>query len=58
MDSSEKGMNPVAMTNINPQKAYWQSQGSNQRPPVSSSVNIPTEQITRGVATDSTEHAL
>ena len=28
MDSGEKGMNPVAMTN--PQKGYWLSQGSNQ----------------------------
>ena len=34
MDGGEKGMNPVAMTNINPRKEYWSSRGSNQRPPV------------------------
>ena len=30
-DSGERGMNPVAMTIINPQKEYWTSRGSNQR---------------------------
>ena len=33
-DSGERGMNPVAMTIINPRKEYWPSRGSNQRPPV------------------------
>ena len=33
-DSGEKGMNPVAMTIIIPQKEYWLSRGLNQRPPV------------------------
>ena len=35
-DSGEREMNPVAMTIINPRKEYWQSRGSNQRPPVRS----------------------
>ena len=34
MDSGERGMNPVAMTIINPRTEYWPSRGSNQRPPV------------------------
>ena len=42
-DSSERGMNPVAMTIINPRKEYWPSQGSNQRPPVLNSQTLPTE---------------
>ena len=33
-DSSERGMNSVAMTIINPRKGYWPSQGLNQRPSV------------------------
>ena len=33
-DSGERGMNPVAMTTINPQKEYWPTRGSNQGPPV------------------------
>ena len=33
MDSGDRGMNPVTMTIINPQKEYWLSRGSNQRPP-------------------------
>ena len=33
MDSSERGMDPVAMIIINPQKEYWSSLGSNQRLP-------------------------
>ena len=37
-DSGDTGMNPVAMTIINPRKEYWQSRGSNQRPPVLKSV--------------------
>ena len=32
MDSGERGMNPVAMTIIDPQKEYWPSQGLNQQP--------------------------
>ena len=32
-ESGERGMNPVAMTFINPRKEYWPSQGSNQQPP-------------------------
>ena len=31
MDSGERGMNPVAMTVINPRKECWPSWGSNQR---------------------------
>ena len=34
MDSSEREMTPVTMTNIKPQKGYWPSWGLNQRPPV------------------------
>ena len=30
MDSSERGMNPVAMAINSPRKEYWQSQGSKQ----------------------------
>ena len=41
--SCERGMNPVAMTIINPQKECWTSQGSNQRPPVLKSAMLPTE---------------
>ena len=43
MDSCERGMNPVAMTIINPQKEYWPSNGSNQQPPVLKSTTLPTE---------------
>ena len=43
MDSGERGMNPVAMTIINPWKEYWPSRGSNQRPPVIKSATLPTE---------------
>ena len=32
MDNGERGMNPVAMTIINPRKEYWPSRGSNRRP--------------------------
>ena len=42
-DSSERGMNLVAMTIINPRKEYWPSQGSNQRPPVLKSPTLPTD---------------
>ena len=42
-DSSEGGMNPVAMTIISPQKEYWPSRGSNKQPPVLKSVTLPTE---------------
>ena len=34
MDSGERGMNPVAMTIINPRKQYWLRRGPNQRLPV------------------------
>ena len=43
MDKGERGMNPVAMTIINPQKEYWPTQGSNQRPPVLKSAMLQTE---------------
>ena len=43
MDSGERGMNPVAMTIINPQKEYWPSRGSNQRPPVVKSAMLQNE---------------
>ena len=43
MDSGERGMNPVAMTIINPWKEYWQSRGSNQPPSVLKSGTPPTE---------------
>ena len=36
-------MNPVAMTIINPRKAYWPRQGSNHQPPVLKSGSLPTE---------------
>ena len=44
MDNGERGMNPVAMTIINPWKEYWPRPGSNQRPSVLKSVTLPTEQ--------------
>ena len=43
MEIGERGMNPVAMTIINPWKEYWPSRGSNQRPPVIKSATLPTE---------------
>ena len=43
MDNSEKGMNPVAMTILNPRKEYWPSWGSNQRLPVLKSATLLTE---------------
>ena len=42
-DSGERGMNPVAMAIIDPQKEYWPSRGSNQLPPVFKSATLPTE---------------
>ena len=42
-DSAERGMNPVAMTIINPRREYWPSRGSNQRPPFLKSATLPTE---------------
>ena len=42
MDSSERGMNPVAMAIINPWIEYWLSRGLNQRPPVLKSATLPT----------------
>ena len=43
MGSCERGMNPVAMTIINPRKEYWSGRGSNQRPPVLNSCTLPTK---------------
>ena len=43
MDSGERGMNPDAMTVINPRKEYWPSRGSYQRPSVLKSATLPTE---------------
>ena len=42
-DSGERGMNPVAMTIINPWKEYWSSLGSNQLPPVLKYATVPTK---------------
>ena len=42
-DSGRRGMNPVAMTRINPRKEYWPSRVFNQRPPVLKSARLPTE---------------
>ena len=42
-NSDERGMNPVAMTIINPRKKYWPSRGSNQQPSVLKSATLPTE---------------
>ena len=42
-DRVERGMNPVAMTIVVPQKEYWLSRGSNQRHPVLKSSSLPTE---------------
>ena len=41
--NSERGMNPVTMTIINPRKEYWPSRGSNQVPLVLESCTLPTE---------------
>ena len=43
MDSSERGMNPVAMPVINPQKEYCQRQVSNQQPSVLKCCALSTE---------------
>ena len=42
-DSCEREMNPVPTAIINPQKEYFPSWGSNQRPPVLKSATLPTE---------------
>ena len=42
-DSGDRGMNPVAMTIINPRKEYWPSRESNQRPTVLKSETLWTE---------------
>ena len=42
-DSGERGMNPVAMTIINPQREYWQNWGSSQGPAVQKSAMLLTE---------------
>ena len=38
MDSGERGMNPVAMTIMDPRKEYWPSQGLSQRPVLKSAM--------------------
>ena len=43
VDSGERGMDPVAMTIINPRKEYWPSHGSNQQPPFLKSTMLLTE---------------
>ena len=43
MHSSEREMNPGAVTVINPRKEYWLSLGSNQQPSVPKSAILPTE---------------
>ena len=43
MDSSEREMNPVAMTIINPRRVYWPSRELNQRPSVLKSATLPAE---------------
>ena len=43
MDSGKRGMDPFAMTIINPRKEDWPSQGSNSRPPILKSATILTE---------------
>ena len=40
---TERGMDPVAITTINPWKEYWLSRGSNHQPPVLKSATLPTE---------------
>ena len=42
-NSGERGMNPVAMTTINPRKECWPSRGSQQRSHVLKSATLPTE---------------
>ena len=43
MGSSEKGMNPLTLTIINPWKEYWPSWGLNHPPPVLMSCILPTK---------------
>ena len=40
MDSGERGMDPVAMTIINPRKEYWSHRESNKRPSVLKSCRL------------------
>ena len=54
MDSSERGMNPVTMTIINPQREYWPSWRLNQRPPVLKSATLLTELCSPAYNNDST----
>ena len=51
MDSGARGMNPVAITIINPRQEYWPTQGSNQRPPVLKSAMLLTELWDLGMKT-------
>ena len=43
--SGASGMNPVAMTIINPRNENWPSRGSNRRPPVLKSYNATDSYI-------------
>ena len=43
INSDEKGMNPVAMTIVNPWQEYWPSRGSNQRSPVLKPLTLQTD---------------
>ena len=43
MHGDSRGMNPVAMTLVNPRKEYWPSRGSNKRPLVLKSCALPIE---------------
>ena len=58
MDSSERGMNPVSMTIINPREEYWQCGGSNQRPPVLKSETLPSYEAPLCVHVIETERCL
>ena len=55
-ENGERGVNPVAMTIINPRKEYWQSCGSNQCPSVLKSATLPTELWTSAKVTPSILH--
>ena len=43
MDSSDRGMNPAAMTIVNPRKAYRPTRGSNEPTPVLKSATLPAQ---------------
>ena len=46
MEIGETGMNPVAVTIVNPRKEYWLRRGSKQRPRVLKSCMLPTKLYT------------